>query len=440
MMITSGKSRDALRAAMGALWPLASMVSAISLAAAPKAQAQAVPELAVPSEEEQGEPTFIEADARAVKASFVTAPGSAGWSAQEGFHIQTTDGSSRLRIGLVSAYRYEMLRLNGQTENGNAFLVMRPYLTGNVLKKWLQFWTSFEFAQNPPFLLDFYVELLPHAEVGVRVGQQPTPLSRHESFGAQQLLFPEWSPVTDYFWTGHDKGITALGSLFADKLNYWLGTYCGSPVRQFVCAHGSWVLEGRLTASPMGPMENSEAPYITAGTTVPTRYSFTLQATGGDYRDVKQTFNPAAFRFESEPNGEKRKQRLGALDFWLQSRRFTLFLEAYLRSTDRPRGPDPSFLSVGVWGQAGVMLLRTLDLGLRACWLNPSDRLAEDRAYTLEGQVAYYPFQNQMFVGKLRYGFSNQKAPEREGQLGGAELLTIPGKIHLLTLQLGLAI
>src|SRR5205085_1945134 len=113
----------------------------------------------------------------------------------------------------------------------------------------------------PIYLLDAYVEIKPWDEAGLRIGQQFTPLSRHEYYGPQQLLFPEWSPVAEYFWSGRDKGATLFGTL-AKQLEYWVGVYGGSPLRQFTSIAGNYVIEGRVTYSPMGLIGLTEFPYI----------------------------------------------------------------------------------------------------------------------------------------------------------------------------------
>ena len=89
-----------------------------------------------------------------------------------------------------------------------------------------------ELAGNPPYLLDSYIEAQPIDEFAVRFGQQFTPFSRHEYLGPQEILFPDWNIVANYFWTGRDKGLTVFGDVADQKLQYWVGLYGGSPLRQ----------------------------------------------------------------------------------------------------------------------------------------------------------------------------------------------------------------
>jgi len=156
----------------------------------------------------------------------------AGYVPGTGFVIQSDDAAYRLRVGLQAAYKFEPVYQDGDFQDRNTFFVLRPIMSGNFLREWIHFWTSFEFAANPPYLLDSYIEIFPWKEFGLRIGQQFTPYDRHEYFGPQEILFPEWAPVSEYFWPGRDKGVTAMGTL-AEQLEYWLGVYSGTPLRQF---------------------------------------------------------------------------------------------------------------------------------------------------------------------------------------------------------------
>jgi hypothetical protein len=357
--------------------------------------------------------------------------GVAGW--YPGFAIKSKDEQFKLRIGLNAAYRFEPYWIDGESQNRKTFFVLRPFIEGHIFTDWIRYWTSFEFASNPPFLLDSYIELQPIPEAGLRIGQQWTPLSRHEYFGPQEILFPEWSPVAEYFWTGRDKGITALGNIGEGKFEYWGGVYSGTPLRQFIAIDGNWLLEGRVTVSPMGPVAAKEFVYIVEDE-VPFRVSFTVQGYVGSIERATENFNSSSFRFDVEPSGERTDQGAGALDFWVQGGPVAALFEAYIRETD-PEGPA-EYNSLGAWGQVGVMVVdRTVDVGVRGNVLDASDDLDNDMFYSIEGQVGYYPVHTQNLQLKLRYGYAKQEDPGVED----APLFTVPGDHQLLTAQIMLA-
>ncbi len=366
------------------------------------------------------------------------AGGVAGYFPGEGFAIKSADLQFKLRMGLQVAYRLEPRWRDGESLDRRTFFVARPFLSGHIFEEWVRFWTSFEFASNPPFLLDSYVEIMPISEFGVRIGQQYSPISRHEYFGPQEILFPEWAPVADYFWPGRDKGVTLLGSLGEGVVDYWLGIYSGTPLRQFTAIEGNWVALARVTVSPLGPGAANEAMYITSEEPVPLRPSFTIQGYAGDVELAIENFNPSTFRFDAEASGESRQHLAGSADIWLQGPRFTALVEGYVRRTD-PSGASPAFTSIGVWGQVGYMLVdRILDLGVRVNWLDASTDLSNDRLYSVEGQLGYYPFSTQTLVLKLRYAYGRQNSPG-EDALGSVPLVAPEGKYHIATAQLGLA-
>jgi hypothetical protein len=376
------------------------------------------------------------ATARAAAPVEPTTNPPAGWIPGTGFVIQSEDAACRLRIGLQAGYRFEPVYQNGDWIDRNTFFVLRPLLAGNFFREWIHFLTSFEFAANPPFLLDSQVDVMPWKEFGLRVGQQWTPFDRHEYLGPQEILFPDWATVSEYFWTGRDKGVTALGVL-GGTVQYWAGVYSGTPLRQFNALPGNYVVEARVTWSPLGLIDANEFPYITEGNGTPFKISMSLEGYLGKVQTAAQNFNPSTFRFETMETGEVRKARTGGADLWMQGRWFAFLAEGFIRHTTPPMGAP--FTSVGAWGQLGVPLIeRTLDVAARVNWLNASTSLAGDQFYSVEGQLAFYASRSQNLVVKLRYGFGHQSSPGAAA-LGEVPLILPAGRTQLGTLQLNLA-
>ncbi len=327
---------------------------------------------------------------------------------------------------------------NGDWQGRNAFFVLRPFLGGNFFREWIHFWTSLETAANPPYVLDSFVEVMPWKELGIRVGQMWTPYDRHEYFGPQEILFPEWAPVSEYFWPGRDKGATVLGTL-AGTIDYYLGIFSGTPLRQYTSLPGNYDLQARVTVNPMGPTGTTEFPYIISDGPAPFRISATLQGYYGKVQLAQQNFNPSTFSFETMATGDTRKQGAGGADFWIQGRWFMAYVDGTVRRTEPPMGA-PSYTSVGVWGQVGVLVIeKTMDAAVRVNWLNPSTSLSNDTFYSFEGQLAWYVSHTQNLVIKLRYGIGHQSSPGTYA-LGAVPLvLSEPDRAQLFTLQLNLA-
>jgi hypothetical protein len=360
----------------------------------------------------------------------------AGYIKGKGFIIQSPDAKYRLRIGLQAAYKFEPVYQNGEFVDRDTFFVLRPNISGNFLEEWIHFWTSFEFAANPPYLLDSYVEATPIKEIGLRVGQFWTPFDRHEYLGPQEILFPEWAPVSEYFWTGRDKGAMLFGTL-AEQLEYWAGVFSGTPLRQFNALPGNYVLEARVTWSPLGLIDSNEFPYITDEHGSRFKVSASLQGYYGKVQQAEANFNPSTFRFETMATGERHKEGAGGADFWLQGRWFAFFAEAFVRKTTPEAAA--AYTSVGAWGQLGVPIIdKTMDVATRFNWLNPSTTLANDQFYSIEGQVAWYVSHSQNLVIKLRYALGHQDSPGMAA-LGDVPLVLPAGRTQLGTIQLNLA-
>ena len=364
--------------------------------------------------------------------------GKAGYYPDRGFIIASPDERYRLRIGLQSVLKAELIWRDEEFQDRTPLYTVRPILAGNFWKKWIQFWTSLELARNPVYLLDSYVDIKPWQEFGVRVGQQYTPLSRHESHAPEQLLFPEYAPVAEYFWSGRDKGITAFGTL-GEQLDYYAGFYGGSPLRQSTSFAGNYLFEGRLTYSPMGPVGATEYPYIVPDgePPAPTRVSFTLQGFYGRVESAEENFNPNTFLFVATATDVTSKNATLAADTLIQGPWFVLFAEGYYRSLDPGEAGD-DYDSVGAWGQLGVLLIpNRLDIGARISWLNASTSLDDDQLAIVEAQVAYYAHAPNL-VFRLRFGYADQEAPP-EDELDPVTLYLPAGQSYIGTLQTSFA-
>ncbi|MBU8894849.1 OprO/OprP family phosphate-selective porin [Corallococcus sp. M34] len=365
------------------------------------------------------------------------APPKTGFTKEKGFRIVSDDGNYSLGIGLQSAYKLEPVWVDGKGQSRTAFPFLRPRLFGTIYRPWISFWTSLELASPlAPYLLDSFIDLQPFKPAGLRVGQYYTPLSRHESWGPQQILFPEFAPVANYFWTGRDKGITFLGT--TDTLEYYAGIYSGSPLRSIRSMPGRWVSNLRLTVSPMGPMGYGELPYIMSGKEgAPFRVSFTVQGAGGKIEQIDENFNIESGVFQLVPKGP-RKFVTGGVDLMVQAQRFTFFGEAYLRRTEPEGDGAPRFTSVGAWVQADyVVYKKVVDVGVRLSFLNPSTELAHDLLYIEEVQLAWF-VDAPTLAFKLRYQLAHQQSPD-PALVGDVQLAKDVGTTNVITLQVNLA-
>jgi hypothetical protein len=361
-----------------------------------------------------------------------------GFFPKDGFTLRTSDERWRLRLRLQSFIRASVQFRGGEkAQLASPFMTLRPIIEGQLYKKWIRYWTSLELAANPVYLLDSYVEIQPHDAIGLRIGQQWTPFSRHEAiYGPGQLLFPEWNPVADYFWTGRDKGVTLFGAFADGKVDYSLGAYVGSPLRQFQPIRGNYQLIARIGLSPNGPV-GSEFAYA-EGDGAPLRVAIGLNAATSKIDKGVENFNPSTFKFEGSPSNVTTMNNLAGADFFLQSPHVMGLVEGYIRRTD-PHGTGADYTSAGAFAQVGVLVYkRDLDVAVRGSFLDPNLDQDKDSAFAIEANTSWY-IDAPWVVLKTRYGYGYQRTP-LEGisaqDSGGAPLVTAPGPIHIITMQI----
>jgi hypothetical protein len=359
-----------------------------------------------------------------------------GYTPDQGFFLASPDGDYRLRIGWVGGYKVEPDYNDGKFQDRNEFFVLRPFFEGYVFRPWITFKTELELLGNPPYLLNAYFDVRPIPQFGVRGGLQTTPLSRHKSFAPNEILFPDWAVTAEYFWAGHDKGVTLMSLTFDERVEGYFGLYSGTPLRQFTAVAGNYVVLGRVTVSPLGKIGRTEYPYITYPS-VPFRISLTAQGFYGKITAGTENFDSDSFEFTFTPGTSPSREATAGGDLFLQGTRFVVFGEGYFRRTE-PSDGSAKYDAFGIWAQVGVLLVpRWVDFALRGNWIEPSTSLDNVRTLIGEAQVAYY-IHAPVLVLKLRYGIGDQQTPGTAA-LGSLSLPITAGRSQVLTLQLNLA-
>jgi hypothetical protein len=362
---------------------------------------------------------------------------SAGWTG-DGFELDDATGRYRLRLGLIADLKLEPILVGDTWQDRQALSAIRPSFSGSLYQPWIKYLVSEELASNPPFLLDAFVDVEPSKQLGFRIGQFKPPFSRSTFYGYADILFPDEAVTASYFFTGRDKGAMAYGTI-ADSLQLWIGAYGGSPVRQPTTLSGNYLIDGRLTWTPEGQVGSTQYPYIVPRGHAPPPFAVSTSLEGyfGKIETAIEGFEPSSFDFTVAPSGEiTRKAALGA-DVLVQGATYQILVEAFTRRTD-PEG-GPAYWSWGVWGQAGVLLVPdTLDVAIRANYVNPSVDLRDDTFESIEAQLGWYidaPF----VTASVRYGLARQRSPGAAA-LGDVELpVGVVGTINVFTAHITLA-
>ncbi|MBZ4407767.1 OprO/OprP family phosphate-selective porin [Myxococcus sp. XM-1-1-1] len=403
----------------GGLSTLLALLSTATWAQPASDEDPRAPEDAVPAEEPQ--PPFIPA----------------GHVPGEGFRLKSEDGAYLLRVALQAALKADLNWTQEGTLLQSSFGVLRPSLRGNVVRPWMRYWLSLELSRDSPYVLDAFVEVQPWEALGLRYGQQGTPVSRHEDFGPQQLFFPEHAAVANFFWSGRDQGLTLFGGTPRRRVDYYLGVYGGSPLLEPVNLPDDYLVEARATVSPLGPVNASELPFTPEGGPLPPRISFTVQGYFGRVQTDAENFNPSnSILNPAVPTTVATRVGTLSFDLWWQLGRIIVFGEFYWRAL-KPVGVADTFSTYGAWGQVLVNVYRNrLGAGVRMNWLDPHADITGDRTLELEAQVAWF-IQAPELMLKLRYGWLDQGTPDAPLPTG-VQLPFSPGTSGVTTLQLNL--
>ncbi|MBX5480660.1 MAG: hypothetical protein IRZ16_02250 [Myxococcaceae bacterium] len=366
-------------------------------------------------------------------------PPTNGFTPGKGFRLVSDDGNWSLRVGLQAGYRLQTL-ITPSTEGEarqptGSFFVVRPRVDGTLFKEWIRFWTSFEFASNPPFLLDSFVEAQPVPYFGVRLGQFWSVTSWHEQLGPQELVFPDWAFVAEYFWLGRDKGIQFFGNLPEGTFRYELSLTGGSPLRQFQTIPGNFVVQGAVRFYPLGKLEDTtEFPYMMIADRVPTRLGISVSGWAAKLQETESNFNPTRGQFKAVPTGVRHREQGGEADVLFQTGPVNLYAEGWLKRTDPvPTDARSAFLATGVWAQGSfVVIPKVLDVALQAGWLEPNFDVDSDNFIYGQAQVGFYVYKNNVNM-RARYLIGHQDSPGTPAV--EATLPATPGWNHVITLQ-----
>jgi hypothetical protein len=411
---------------LGVATPLALLVFAPGLCAAQESPEDESPH---PASSESDGP-----DPHTADEPEATGSGAVGYAPGEGFRLKSNDGDYMLRISVQLGLRVEPSWADNELRYNGAFALLRPIIRGNVYRPWLAFRLSMDLAGDTPSVLDAYIDVEPWKEFGFRFGQQGTPLSRHNAFGPQQLFFPEYSGVAGYFWSGRERGVTFYGTLFSERLDYFAGAYSGAPEEESVDLSSDYVVEGRLTFSPAGPVNANELPFTPEGGLLPFGVSITAQGYFGKLRPLPEGYNSSYSVLTPARSPPGTETGVAGADLWFQYGRVIAFGELYWR-TQNPTGTSGAIHAYGAWSQVVVNAYANIvGVGARVSWIDPDVDLANDQALEAEAQLAWFIHAPELVL-KLRYAWLDQRSPD-VAEAADVVLPFAEGRTNLVTLQL----
>jgi phosphate-selective porin OprO and OprP len=334
----------------------------------------------------------------------------AGWN--DGFFIQSADGSNRLQFGLV-------LQADGRFSFDdprpitNTFVMRkaRPTLTGRVAK-YFDFKLMPELAGGTALLLDGYFDIRFSPAFRLRSGKDKTPVGYELLLGDATLIFTERS-VVSLLVPNRDVGFAAHGELAGGRVLYSGGVYNGNPFDGSstivdVDTNDSKDLAGRVVFLPFRSASTPASRWNNLG--------FHLGGSTGTQTGALPTFRTSVgqsyFSFASTTADGTRNRVSPAAFLYLG--RFGGFAE-YARSTSEVvRNQVPFTITNDACGVSGSYVLTgeaTSDRGVRP--RAPFDPAAGQwGAIQIAARYAQISIDDKVFTGGLAAANSSRKATQ----------------------------
>ncbi len=181
------------------------------------------------------------------------------------------DSGLTVRVGEVLSARGGVFiqgRFDGGMRDGTvtradfSFRLVRPVLNLSVVRPWLRFNLTPEFAGTNASLWTAFVEAQPWTWLGLRAGQF---LTNHTRTIAVQFPLRQWtdpSGSTTAFGVPRDIGAVVFGQAPRGLLDWQLGVYNGTGANRVAVGHVPSVLVARLALNPLRPMPYTETPGV----------------------------------------------------------------------------------------------------------------------------------------------------------------------------------
>ncbi|TAH38117.1 MAG: hypothetical protein EYC70_05710 [Planctomycetota bacterium] len=267
----------------------------------------------------------------------------------DGFRMETTDGSVKARFGGRIHYDYAYVGNNqaieqavgAPLEDGTMFRRARAYWSG-VLFNHIDFKAQYDFAPGTVAFRDVYVGLLDAPWGGnVRVGQYKEPWSLEEQTSSNYITFMERS-LANTFSSVYSTGLMWYNDILDQRATAAVGVFRNSNEQGAQFSDSEWSVTGRVTGVPLydeedhtllhvglsANMRSGENNLITYGSRPESRIAPTFVSVTVPAEDATQVAFEAAFAWE----------------------RLKVQGEYVMSMVDATTGPDPDFMGYYVQG------------------------------------------------------------------------------------------
>jgi hypothetical protein len=292
--------------------------------------------------------------------------------------------------------------------------IVRPTIRMKAFHDKLQLFVQPELGTPTPKLLDYELTWQPVSEVGLRVGQFLTPMTRAFLTPVPLLQFNDFNRVNVKFRADRDTGAMIFGATKNGKLDYWLGAFNGNGIDKGGNDDTSMMGVARVAVNPVRAMPYHETPSLNGP--VPCGIAIGVNGVADRAHPTKVVTDPTTGA-QSTVALPAETRLTGGADIAIAYKSFTFLGEAFAKMVD-PDGGQRSF-AYGAYAQAGIFAIpKRLEIAIRGGFMDPNRNNDKDTEANVEALITGYLVGNHLKLG-ARYTFIRNEAKTADGLLPG---------------------
>lgn len=336
-------------------------------------------------------------------------------SLADGLGLKRQDKLFSVDLGILTQMRYTATFHESKVvDDGFNVLMVRPTLRVKALNDTVRLFVQPELGTSSPKLLDFELTWQPRPELGLRVGQFLTPMTRSFLTPVPILQWTDFNRVNAKFRADRDTGAMIFGATKNGKLDYWLGGFNGNGIDKGGNDDTTMMGIARVAVNPVRPMPYDETPSLKGA--VPFGIAIAVNGIADRAHPTKVVTD--ATGAQTTVNLPQETRLTGGGDIAIHYKTFTFLAEGYTKMID-PDGSGTRTFSYGAFAQAGVFPIpKRLELAVRGGFMDPNRSKDKDTESNIEGLITGYFVGNHLKVG-ARYTMIRNEAKTSDGLLPG---------------------
>jgi len=351
-------------------------------------------------------------------ASFPSSPKNAiefHASLADGLGLRREDKLFSVDLGILTQMRFDTTVHDGTiATDGFNVLMVRPTLRVKAFQDKVRLFVQPELGTPTPRLLDFELTWQPRPEIGLRVGQFLTPMTRAFLTPVPLLQFNDFNRVNAKFRADRDTGAMLFGATKNGKVDYWLGAFNGNGIDKGGNDDTTMMGIARLAVNPVRAMPYTETPSLNG----PVPFGIAIAVNGiADRAHPTKTVTDATTGAQTTVPLPAETRLTGGADIAVAYKSFTFLGEAFTKLTDPDVG-QRSF-AYGAYAQAGIFPIpKRLELAVRGGFMDPNRSKDKDTEANFEGLITGYFVGNHLKAG-ARYTLIRNEAKTADGLAPG---------------------